>query len=100
MRIQRKQTGTVEGQLSFIGERKGSLQLELADELTDHRIKCRIDEADLFRAMASFRRRVMVHGEVHYRKDGSPSSVRVQRIIPVPSGDELPGIDEVRGILS
>jgi hypothetical protein len=90
--------GTVEGRLDAIQERDG-LQIRVRDQLLGHTIACYMNEDMLPEAFASFRKRVELSGTIHYRKNGTPISIAVQSIMPMPEDDELPSIDDVQGIL-
>ena len=50
-------------------------------------------------AFANFRKRVEVSGVIHYRRNGTPISVEVEAIDPLPEDSELPTSNEVRGLL-
>jgi len=51
-------------------------------------------------AFTSFRKRVEISGLVHYRSNGTPISIAVERLEPLPDDDELPSYSDVRGILA
>ncbi len=90
--------GTVEGRLEAIQDH-GNLQLRIRDALLRQTVRCYIPDEMLKDALGNFRRRVEVHGNIHYRKNGAPISIEVSKIEPLPDDDDLPGIDDVRGIL-
>ncbi len=91
--------GTAEGRLTAIQEH-GTLQLILKDEWLKQTIRCYVPEELLPDAFANFRRRVEVSGVIHYRRNGTPISVEVEAIAPLPDDSELPSSSEVRGLLS
>lgn len=93
-----KDYGTVEGRLTAIQE-QGTLQLLLKDEWLKQTVRCYVPEELLPDAFANFRRRVEVSGAIHYRRNGTPISVEVERIEPLPDDEELPSSKDVRGIL-
>lgn len=93
-----KDYGTIEGRLTAIQE-QGTLQLLLKDEWLKQTIRCYVPEEQLPDAFANFRRRVEVSGVIHYRRNGTPISVEVETIEPLPDDSELPSSDEVRGLL-
>lgn len=93
-----KDYGTVEGRLTAIQE-QGTLQLLLKDEWLKQTIRCYVPEDQLSDAFANFRRRVEVSGVIHYRRNGTPISVEVEAIDPLPDDSELPSSNDVRGLL-
>ncbi len=94
-----KDYGTVEGRLTAIQE-QGTLQLLLKDEWLKQTIRCYVPEDQLPDAFANFRRRVEVSGVIHYRRNGTPISVEVEVIEPLPEDSELPSANDVRGLLA
>jgi hypothetical protein len=90
--------GTVEGRLTAIQE-QGTLQLLLKDEWLKQTVRCYVPEEKLPEAFAAFRKRVEVSGVIHYRRNGTPISVEVESIEPLPDDDELPSSAAVRGLL-
>jgi hypothetical protein len=90
--------GTIEGRLTAIQD-QGTLQLLLKDEWLAQTVRCYVPEEMLPEAFAAFRKRVEVSGLIHYRKNGKPISVDVEKIEPLPEDDELPSADDVRGLL-
>jgi hypothetical protein len=90
--------GAIEGRLTAIQE-QGTLQLILKDEWMALSVKCYVPEEMLPEAFKTFRKRVEVSGIIHYRKNGHPISVDVESIDELPSDDQLPTADDVRGLL-
>lgn len=90
--------GSIEGKLEVLSSH-GKLQLVIYDILSSKPIKCEISDRDLEVALQEFRNRVEVFGRVRYRRDGAPVSVRVDRIVPFPQPQDIPSLDEMRGIL-
>jgi hypothetical protein len=93
-----KDFGTIEGRLTAIQE-QGTLQLLLKDEWLSQTVRCYVPEDMLPEAFAAFRRRVEISGMVHYRKNGTPISVEVDGIEPLPNDEDLPSAEDVRGLL-
>lgn len=91
--------GTVEGKLETIQDRAGSLQLQVRDVMMHQTIRCSFQEDMLAEAFKAFRKRVEVTGLIHFRKNGIPVSIQVDRIERLPDDDELPDIEEVKGVL-
>jgi hypothetical protein len=90
--------GSVEGRLQVASERRG-LHFTVYEPIWDKPIRCDIPDDMLDAALKLFGKRIEVYGLIRYRRDGSPSSIRVEEIVPFPSRDELPSAAEVRGIL-
>lgn len=90
--------GTLEGRLKSILD-QGSVQLMLRDDLLGLTLRCYVSEQLLPQAFENFRKRVEVAGLIHYRANGTPISIDVGRIEPLPDDDELPSADDVRGLL-
>lgn len=90
--------GSIEGNLQTVSDRDG-FRIVVYDSLRDKSINCFFsDEEILTQAVQAFRKRVTVFGLVRYRKDGTPISVRVNRIRVFRSQDELPPISQIQGI--
>ena len=90
--------GSVEGRL-LVTSARGTLHFEIDEPVWEQRIRCYIEENLLEEALACFRRRVEVSGRIKSRRDGSPVSIRVDRIVPFPERHELPDFLSVRGVL-
>jgi hypothetical protein len=92
--------GTIEGRLETIGDKDGQIRLQIRDAMFKQTVRCYVPEELLPEAFASFRKRVEVSGELHYRHNGTPISIQARHICQLPEDSELPGIQDVRGILS
>lgn len=90
--------GSVEGRVQVVSE-EGKLHCNVRDPVNGRVIRCIIDEAMLPKAFGAFRQRVEVTGRVRYRKDGSPTSIRVEDIFVFPENARLPHFSDVRGLL-
>ena len=71
----------------------------MRDTVLRQSIPCYVPEDKLPDAFANFRKRVEISGLIHYRRNGVPVSIDVDAMAPIPDDDELPSIDDVRGIL-
>ena len=92
--------GSVEGKLQTVTDR-GGIKFVVYDSLHDRRVTCHIDsEERLEEAVKAFRKRVEVTGLVKYRKNGLPISVKVSRIRVLKTREELPPLDQIRGVFS
>ncbi len=91
--------GTVEGVLDAIRDARGKLEITVFDAAMRQRVKCYVPEDLLEEAFEHFRNRVDVHGLIHYRKDGTPISIEVDRFERFPNPDDLPTANDVRGIM-
>ncbi len=92
--------GSVEGVLNAIQDGKGGLELRIRDPLWSRSIKCLLPENLLGLAMETFRQRVELLGEIHYRKDDTPESIRVECLEPLPNDEDLPSVQDVRGLFA
>lgn len=90
--------GSVEGRL-LVTSARGALHFEIDEPVWEQRIRCYIEENLLDEALACFRRRVEVYGRIKFRRDGTPVSIRVDKIMPFPERHELPDFLSVRGVL-
>lgn len=90
--------GSVEGVLEVVSAHE-RLECTIYDSLGDRAIKCDLAERLIPDAVAAFRKRVEVFGRVHYRKDGIAVRVIAEKLIKFPSAQEIPTIEEMRGIL-
>jgi hypothetical protein len=90
--------GSVEGTLEVLSGH-GKFEVMVYDPLDGRAIKCELDQQYLRTALDSFMKRVEVFGKVRYRRDGIPVSVKVERIEAFPTREEIPLLDEIRGIL-
>lgn len=93
----RTEDGSVEGRVTVLSDRK-RLTITIDDILTGHSVRCTprdIDEQELIRV---FRTRITAIGTVHYRRDGAPVRIEVDRIRELGKRSDLPGFEDVRGI--
>ncbi|TRL37614.1 hypothetical protein [Rhizobium straminoryzae] len=91
--------GSLDGRLQTIQDAGGSLEFRIRDILYRNPIKCIVSEKLLQSVMDNFRRRVEVFGEIRYSQRGVPLAINVQSLNPMPSDDDLPTAEDVRGIL-
>jgi len=92
--------GSIEGQLNAIQDSMGRLELKIKDRLYPRAIICIVPENMLENAMDNFRKRVEVFGEIHYRRNGTPVSIKVDNLEKLPDDNELPTIAEMTGFLA
>ena len=92
--------GTIEGRLEAISDADGGIKIKIKDFLYTKPIDCVVPEKLVAIALGSFLRRVEVGGRIHYRKDGTPISIKVMEIDLLPEDDELPSASDVRGIMA
>jgi hypothetical protein len=90
--------GSIEGRLLVMSAR-GTWHFEIDEHVWGQRIRCYIEQDLLEQALQYFRRRVEVYGRIKLRRDGTPVSIRVDKIVPFPERHELPDFLSVRGIL-
>lgn len=92
--------GTIEGRLEAIHDSAGGIKIRIKDFLYPRAITCVVDEKMINQVLSSFRKRVEVNGRIHFRRDGSPMSIKADRIEVLPEDDELPSVSDVRGIMA
>ena len=92
--------GSIEGRLESIGDKDGQIRLHVRDPMFKQTVRCYVPEVLLPEAFVSFRKRVEVFGQIHYRKNGTPISISAEKVEQFPDDSELPTFDDVRGIMS
>lgn len=90
--------GSIEGRLQVVSE-EGKLHCNVRDPVTGRAIRCIIPETMLPEAFSAFRKRVEASGKIRYRKDGTPTSIKVESLFVFPDPKNLPSFRETRGIL-
>lgn len=90
--------GSIEGRVNLISD-KSKLKCDVHDDLYGRDIHCVAKDEHLEVFIKAFRKRVEVSGMIRYRRDGTPDSIVVEKIEIFPDEDDLPGFDDVRGIL-
>lgn len=88
--------GTVEGRLAVLSERRG---LEIEEPVWGRRIVCSVPDRKLEDMRALWRKRVTAEGIVHYDHDGYPVKIEAEKVEPFPDDEDLPSLEDVRGIL-
>lgn len=91
--------GTVEGKLEglIVHDRR---VFYVWDALTNRRVECSFaSRIPLDDVLAAFGKRVGARGIVRRRKTGEPVSVEANELRVFPAEDELPGLDDVQGIM-
>ena len=91
--------GSIEGRLQLISE-KANLKSEVYDDLRDCTIRCYFDSEDTQEVLTAFRKRVSVRGNIKYRRDGTPISIKVEDFTIFRDNSELPTAYDVLGILN
>ncbi len=91
--------GTIEGELRVLAKRN-RYEVEVRDEISNRLIHCIITYEQLEDAKDAFERRVSITGLIHYREDGTPISIEVEKIVRFPFNRELPHHDDIRGIFN
>ena len=90
--------GSVEGTLEELTIH-GQDALAVYDSITGRRIECRCDRETVDRAAAFLGRRITVHGEVRYDRQGEPKSVTVESIEP-PGEPPFTQPEDIRGLFT
>lgn len=93
-----KDHGSVEGRLQTISER-GGFRFVIYEPVWDKSIICYVDDELFSEVLKNFGKRVEVFGIINYRRDGTPTSIKVERVVPFPKTDDIPDFRSVRGIL-
>lgn len=91
--------GTIEGKLEgiVVHERR---TFYVWETLTNRRVECMFgDRIALDDVLAAFGKRVAARGIVRKRKTGEPLTVEANELRVFPAEDELPGLDDVQGIM-
>jgi hypothetical protein len=94
---ERRAFGTVEGRLRAVTE-SGGIHVVVQDPITHANIRCFIEESDVDRFVAAFRKRVSVYGEIRYGRDGAPLSIKAAELRVMRDSTKLPTVKEVTGI--
>lgn len=94
-----KSIGSIEGKLVGVQGSDGSYHIFVRDRLRNRQVRCNIPHADLPRALANFESRVIVRGIIWSRPDGSAVRIDAKDFVTIPPDDELPTLQQVRGIL-
>jgi len=85
--------GFIEGELQGISSRKG-LRLTVYERIQGRSINCYIrqDRAELFdKAMKLFNTRIQAYGMVRCKDDGTPLSIDLENIQPLPTDNQING---------
>lgn len=90
--------GSVEGRLQMASER-GTFHVVVYEPVWDTAIRCNVPDEQSDLALTLFGKRVEVYGLINYRRDGTPTSVDVDEIVPFPPPEDIPSYRDVRGIL-
>jgi hypothetical protein len=95
---QRQSYGSIEGKMRTITD-LGGFKFVIYDSLFQRRVDCFIGEELMEKAIASFRQRVRVSGQVQSNRLGDPVSIKAVDIYVFRPNSELPSVHEMRGIL-
>jgi hypothetical protein len=91
--------GSLDGKLQTIQDAAGGLEFRIRDIMYRNPIRCIVSEDMLPSVMDNFRKRVEVFGEIRYSQYGIPLAITVKSIAAMPSDEDLPTAEDVRGIL-
>lgn len=93
--------GSIEARIDALSGHEPPYSCTAWTLLTNERIQCNFsDPALLDMAYAHFKQRVTLRGILNSRADGEVTSMRVHSIEPFPPDDELPTVDDIRGIMA
>lgn len=90
--------GSVDGSLEVVSAHNG-YEFRIYEPVWDRAVRCSFTEDLLVAALAAFRKRVEVSGLIKYAKNGFPISVKAASIYIFPESSDLPGREDVKGIL-
>jgi len=96
--VEYRDWGTVEGRLDILRGHYG-FDFLVYDVLTGRSVTCRFAEEYADEVRDAWRRRVSASGLIRHRANGDPISMDVDEFMVLPEEDELPTIQDVRGIL-
>lgn len=100
LKVDYQDYGTVEGRLRVVADRdRGTLQFTVRDPVTHKGIRCLVGDDLLQDILAAFRKRVEVEGLIRYRRDGTPISIKVERVVAFPEAGDLPSFTDIKGLL-
>jgi hypothetical protein len=103
---------TLEGKFRAIGSIEARIESLSAHDppysctawtlLRNEPIRCYLSDDDELVALAHrhFQERVTLRGVLRSRADGEVTSMRVYRIEPFPADDDLPTVDDIRGLMA
>lgn len=91
--------GSIEGTLKSISLRSGG-SFNVYQPPNDHRVKCTFPKDKVPEVRDALDKRVSVWGEVKYRRDGTPVQVSMRELRVLGGDKDLPGIEDVLGILN
>jgi hypothetical protein len=94
-----RSVGTIEGRLEGINIHAKEAYAWIYDPLDDSAVRAYFARDLLAQVIAAFGSRVAVFGEITSRPTGERFSITASRIEALPAEEDLPGPDEVRGIL-
>ena len=90
--------GSILGTLDTIAVHVGN-EIRVWDENSDYAVRCRYPDAMEEDVKTNLRKRVLVGGIVTFNVRGRAVSVQVESLTPYGSGETLPTIEEVSGLL-
>ena len=92
--------GSVEGVLELLSGKEGeALYFRVRDVVTGAGVRCYFPELMLEKALAYFRKRVLVSGTIVCDSGGTPRRIHVDNMEVVPTAEELPQASDVKGLM-
>jgi hypothetical protein len=84
----------------MIGElvRVGGTRFVIVDAITNARVVCVFQDGQLSKAIAALGGRVEAEGMVAFKSEGVPVSIYVDDFESIPPDDQLPTLDDLKGI--
>lgn len=92
--------GSIEGVLELISGREGQpIYFRVHDVVSQHNVKCLINDDILGQALQAFRKRVVVSGVIKSDNEDNPVSIKVEEIEILPDEKDLPEAQDVTNAL-
>ena len=91
--------GSIDGQLVGVQGTDGTYRIAIKDRMRGRKVPCIIHGDQLNKALENYEKRVIVRGIIYCRDDGTPLKIEARSFDPVLSDEDLPTMEDVRGIL-
>ncbi|MCL4540836.1 MAG: hypothetical protein M1396_00605 [Chloroflexi bacterium] len=88
---------SVEGTIQMVAVSGQNLHFSVRDRLSERSIQCIVPKSRQPEVLAVFDQRVIVEGRVRVNRRGDVLAIKMERLIPFLSDDQLPDIEDVAG---
>jgi len=92
--------GDIEGRLRMLTDFDGGVKFAIYQKLYKTSVSCNVPDDLIDELGELFRKRVVVSGRIQYNVKGNPVSMSVVKIQRISENDDLPKLEEMRGILA